>query len=433
MSQFIKKISRSLATNATAVLYDSFYDFTDYINQNEVGLSDKAREIYEGAVGFDRVLRSTSTDKWYGTTNPNEVLQPFRSFLFQDRLRKELDSIQRDVVDNVNFNIDQDKQIVFTSQEIGIFSFDLASLGLIRVFEYYSPLLKRIVDGNFIRSFKTSEGKLVFYHIYVAEVPEHLLIQKNGKLFSPLLKTYINKDEAIVKTDSKGSILFFHKYEAEIPKHDVERIQQKNDDGKPKFSSTWKKSFIYIPKVEKELPQIDIIIGATFPAIVSAQNIFWMGVAVNAILNILSSANIRFRVYVTLSFSYSKGLNLSNSITSFTKIKDLNDAVDPNLVSILTADARNIRYNNFKWNIRFADENGFRNLIRPGLGYPINDKKFFKDVFIELMQEKKDFGSSIEDTLNPNTKIILTSVSSRDEAIQEIQNVINQIKGLAVV
>ena len=49
------------------------------------------------------------------------------------------------------------------------------------------------------------------------------------------------------------------------------------------------------------------------------------------------------------------------------------------------------------------------------------------------MQEKRDFGSSIEDTLNPNTKIILTGVRTRDAAIQEIENVINQIKGLAVI
>jgi hypothetical protein len=432
MSQFIKKISRTLGRNATAVLYDSFYDFTDYVNQNEVGLSTKATEIYESSVSKQRVESSTSRgDKWYGTTNPNEVLQPFQSFLFQDRLRTELDSIQRNVVDNVNYNIDQKKQIVFTSQEIGIFSFDLASLGLIRVFEYYSPLLKRIVDGNFIRSFKTSEGKLVFYHIYVAEVPEHLLIQKNGKLFSPLLKTYINKDEAIVRTDSKGSILFFHKYEAEIPKHDVERIQQKNDDGKPKFSSTWKKSFIYIPKVEKELPQIDLIISSTFYADVSAQNIFWTGVAVNTILNILSSANMRFRVYVGISNSWSRDTN--DSMTSFIKVKDLNDAVDANLVSILTSDARNFRYNFFKWIIRFADENGYRDKMTSGLGSVNDSKIFLKNAFIELMQEKKDFGSSIEDTLNPNTKIILTGVRTRDGAIQEIENVINQIKGLAVI
>jgi hypothetical protein len=429
MSQFIKKISRTLGRNATAVLYDSFYDFTDYVNQNEVGLSTKATEIYESSVSKQRVESSTSRgDKWYGTTNPNEVLQPFQSFLFQDRLRTELDSIQRNVVDNVNYNIDQKKQIVFTSQEIGIFSFDLASLGLIRVFEYYSPLLKRIVDGNFIRSFKTSEGKLVFYHIYVAEVPEHLLIQKNGKLFSPLLKTYINKDEAIVRTDSKGSILFFHKYEAEIPKHDVERIQQKNDDGKPKFSSTWKKSFIYIPKVEKELPQIDLIISSTFYADVSAQNIFWTGVAVNTILNILSSANMRFRVYVGISNSWSRDTN--DSMTSFIKVKDLNDAVDANLVSILTSDARNFRYNFFKC---FADENGYRDKMTSGLGSVNDSKIFLKNAFIELMQEKKDFGSSIEDTLNPNTKIILTGVRTRDGAIQEIENVINQIKGLAVI
>lgn len=432
MAQFIKKISSTRARNATAVLYDSFYDFADYVNQNNNGLSSKANEIYESLVSDDSVRYSTSRgDSWYGTTNPNEVLEPFQTFLFQDRLRNELDSIQREVVDNVNYNIDQKKQIVFTSQEIGIFSFDLASLGLIRVFEYYSPLLQKIVDGNFIRSFKTSEGKLVFYHIYVSEVPKHILLQKNGKLFSPLLKTYIPKDEAIVETDSQGNIVFYHPFKEEIPKHDVERIQQKNDDGKPKFSSTWKKSFIYIPKVEKELPQIDLIISSTFSAEVKANNIFWTGVAVNTILNILSSANMRFRVYVGVSNTW--GRTTSNSMTSFIKVKDLNDAVDANLVSILSADARYFRYNFFKWIIRFADENGYRDIIKSDLGYVNDDKSFLKSAFIELLKEKKDFGSSVEDTLNPNTKIILMGVTTRDAAINEINNVINQIKGLATI
>jgi len=432
MAQFIKKITSTRARNATAVLYDSFYDFADYVNQNDSGLSSKANGIYQSSVSNDRVVSSTSRgDSWYGTTNPNEVLEPFQTFLFQDRLRNELDSIQRQVVDNVNYNIDQKKQIVFTSQEIGIFSFDLASLGLIRVFEYYSPLLKRIVDGNFIRSFKTSEGKLVFYHIYVAEVPKHILLQKNGKLFSPLLKTYIPKDEAIIETDSQGNIVFYHPFKEEIPKHDVERIQQKNDDGKPKFSSTWKKSFIYIPKVEKELPQIDLIISSTFYGSVDAQDIFWTGVAVNTILNILSSANMRFRVYVGVSNTWSG--DISDSMTSFIKVKDLNDAVDANLVSILSADARNFRYNFFKWIIRFADENGYRNIMTSGLGGVNDDKSFLKSAFIELLNEKKDFGSSVEDTLNPNTKIILTGVRTRDSAIDEINNVINQIKGLATI
>jgi hypothetical protein len=265
----------------------------------------------------------------------------------------------------------------------------------------------------------------------VAEVPKHILLQKNGKLFSPLLKTYIPKDEAIIETDSQGNIVFYHPFKEEIPKHDVERIQQKNDDGKPKFSSTWKKSFIYIPKVEKELPQIDLIISSTFYGSVDAQDIFWTGVAVNTILNILSSANMRFRVYVGVSNTWSG--DISDSMTSFIKVKDLNDAVDANLVSILSADARNFRYNFFKWIIRFADENGYRNIMRSGLGGVNDDKSFLKSAFIELLNEKKDFGSSVEDTLNPNTKIILTGVRTRDSAIDEINNVINQIKGLATI
>jgi len=94
------------------------------------------------------------------------------TLLFNDQdLETETRQLSNNTIPSIDFDLEQKKQLEFTSQEIGIFSFDLASLGLIRVFEYYSPLLKRNVDANCVRSFKVDENKLIFYHVYVAEIP----------------------------------------------------------------------------------------------------------------------------------------------------------------------------------------------------------------------------------------------------------------------
>lgn len=431
MSVFKHKVNSNIAENSTSILFDNYFDYTDYINDLVPKLRGNSKSIYDNY--FDtKALRKFSRDEnWFGTTSIDFTQNEINTFLFSDRLNTELSAFDRSRINIEQVNLDQKPKITFTSQEIGIFSFDLASLGLIPVVEYYSPLLDKIVSGDFIRSYKTPKGQVIFYHIFVAKVPKHILEQKNGKLYSPILKIYLSpNDENVVRQTIYESIQFFYLETEEIPKHDVVQRQVIGDNGLKKFTSTWKKSFIYIPKLPFNLPQLDIIIQVSYSASKSAEeDLFWTSVLANAIIEKLSKSNLKFRVYGGTIFSWSGSL-YNDVIANFIKLKDINDPVNLNTTAIISSDARNYRYQNFKFIATSSYDNGYDSLANNGYGYPINDRETTKNFFINTLEAKKDFGSSMEDSLNPDTKIIINAVNNLDQVKEQYDLIIQQITRL---
>jgi hypothetical protein len=429
-----KKVTLSENNNTGVVyMYDTYYDFLNFIDEQFADIdrnpnsraSRLKRDYFPTRSIQDKINRRG--EGWYGTTDINLVTDEIRSFIMNNELETETQQLTNITLPSIDFDLEQKKQLEFTSQEIGIFSFDLASLGLIRVFEYYSPLLKRNVDANYVKSYKVDNNKLVFYHVYVAEVPEHILEQRNGKLFSTLLNTFIERSDAEIKTDKDGNIYFVHPFASEIPKHDVERIQKRNEDGSLKFSSTWKKSFIYIPVQENHIPQLDLFFVTSFAYERNARTeIFWNAVLLNALINLLSKANIKFRAYAGVGNIWnSPALNLS-----FIKVKEINDAIDTNLIAILGGDARNYRYNGFKWYLASGWESGLDRLIR-GFGEITTDETQLKNALIETLIKTNDFGSSRQDTVNPRTKILVPPVTNITEARSAILSIMRQIEGVS--
>lgn len=428
---FTKVDISDIKSNSRTILFDTYFDYVDYINDLVPTLTGNARAVYDSL--FDETYlegRARRNENWYGTTDFNEVKQDINTFKFNDELKRELEAFDRNNTNIEQIDLEQKKKITFTAQEIGIFSFDLASLGLIPVVEYFSPLLNRIVGGDEVRSYKTGNGDVVFYHIFVAEIPQHYLEQKNGKLFSPILNIFVNQNSPyVVKEIIDGKFEFIHLKVAEIPRHDVQQRQVIGDNGLPKFSSTWKKSFIYIPQVPFQLPQIDIVIQVSYSANVEARDeMFWTSVAVNAIIEKLSKSNVRFRIYGGGATSW--GNNQSKVVSSFIKLKDLNDPLNANTTAIISADARNFRYQFFKYIITASYDLGYDSDITMGLGSAINDADITKRSLIKALQTSKDFGSSKDDSLNPNTKIIINACLSQQQAQDTFDRAIRQIKNL---
>jgi hypothetical protein len=122
----------------------------------------------------------------------------------------------------------------------------------------------------------------------------------------------------------------------------------------------------------------------------------------------------------------------NNKIVGFTKVKDINDALDANITSILSADARNFRYNGFKWYLGAAYDAGADASVTSGFGSVIDDTDLLKDVLIDTLKAKQDFGSSQEETLNPRTKIVIPSARNEQACMTVIRNAIRQIEGLAI-
>jgi hypothetical protein len=428
---FTKVDISSIKRNSQTILFDSYFDYVDYINDLVPTLTGNARRIYDLRTDEnDLSARARQDETWYGTTDFNEVRQDITTFKFNDELKRELEAFDRNNSNIEQIDLEQKKKITFTAQEIGIFSFDLACLGLIPVVEYFSPLLNRIVGGDEVRSYKTGNGDVVFYHIFVAEIPQHYLEQKNGKLFSPILNIFVNQNSPyVIKEIIDGKFEFIHLKVAEIPRHDVQQRQVIGDNGLPKFSSTWKKSFIYIPQIPFQLPQIDIVIQVSYASTVEARDeMFWTSVAVNAIIEKLSKSNVRFRIYAGGATSW--GDNQTKIVSSLIKLKDLNDPLNVNTTSIISADARNFRYQFFKYIITASYDLGYNNDIRGTLGSPINDADITKRSLIKALETSKDFGSSKDDSLNPNTKIIINACLSQQQAQDTFDRAIRQIKNL---
>jgi hypothetical protein len=429
-----KKIKLKENNNKGVVyMYDTYYDFLDFIEEQVKNIdknpTSTAFKLKQSYFEPNEIKKRALDESWFGTTNADQVTKEIRSFLMNNELETETKQLINNTLPSIDFDLEQKKQLEFTSQEIGIFSFDLASLGLIRVFEYFSPLLNRNVDANYVKSYKVDNNKLVFYHVYTAQIPEHILDQRNGKLFSTLLNTFIEKNEAQMKTDANGVIYFVHPFKDEIEKHDVVRRQRVNDDGALKFSSTWKKSFIYIPKQENYIPQLDLFFITSFSGSLNAKTqIFWNAVLINSLIEILSKGNIRFRLFAGSGNVWdNKELNIA-----FVKIKEINDAVDANLIAILSGDARSERYNNFKWYLSSGWENNLDRKLNSGFGsaFTPRDEISLKNALIETLIKTNDFGSSREDTINPKTKILVPPVTNINEAKKAILSVIKQIEGV---
>ena len=260
-------------SDKTVFMFDSLDSYNRFIDDNDSVAQGNAR------IGMDEInaksIRSSIRRQgasWFGTTNANSVLGNLDTYLFNPELDSFLSSFRGQTVNVDVVDIDQQKAIKFTDLEIGIFSYDLASLGLIPVVEYYSGLLDKVVSPNYVIGEKNQDQKTIFYHIYTPFVPMHKVsfeLSKNG-YYSEILKRNVAKSELVEVVNGNDIYMAFPQRD-EIPKHIVEQRQKIDDNGNKKFSSTFKKSFIYIPQVEKPLPRIDIICIVSYPSCVDAQ------------------------------------------------------------------------------------------------------------------------------------------------------------------
>lgn len=428
---FYKRVK--VGGSKTIFYFKSLTDYNRFIDEVSRVAVGNARE------GFDRVGSESDIDKkireygdkWYGTTDKNLIKGSIDSFLFNNEVQSFLDSFSNQKVKVDIVDLDQNKTIKFTEQEIGIFSFDLASLGLIRVYEYYSPLLKRIVSPNLVKGQKTENGSMVFYHDYMPAVPAHKVQYdlKQSGYYSTILKRNVSKEDLIeVVTETEVYLQFPNR--PEIPQHIVERRQQVDDNGRPKFSSTFKKSFIHIPKVEKPLPRVDIIVGASYSWKKNAKTeLIYSCMAAIAVAEKLSKSGVNYRIIACYPFSTS-GSGTKKSVYSFVNVKSEGEPLDKNKMAILISDARNFRLQVFRCALASQYDAGYDANINPRtIGAIIDDPMDIKKAYMDYLSKQ----DNPEDKLaaeNPNSKIVFSGSLSKDQAVNEYNRIINQISKL---
>ena len=422
-----------LEGNSTAFMFDNLDDYTKFIGEVERDAIGNAR------VGIDRINQPDYVERsirsngihWYGTYDASLVRGNLSTYLFNNQLESFLDTFRNQTVNIDVIDIDQQKAIKFTEREIGIFSFDLASLGLIRVFEYYSPLLDKIVSPNLVKGEKNQDGQLIFYHVYMPYVPAHKVSYdlKKGGYYSEILKRVVQKTELVeVVTDEEIYLQFPER--KEIPQHIVERQQQLDNKGRKKFSSTFKKSFIYIPQVEKSLPRVDIIVAASYGSNIQAENqMIYSSMAAITIAEKLSKSGVNYRIIASYPVQTS-GAGTKKKVFTFVTVKKEGEPFDKNKIAVLLSDARQFRYQQFKGFLASQFDAGYdSNINSSTIGSPIYDSDSVKDAYLEYLrkQDNPDDRAAAE---NRNSKIVFNGALSESQAKQQYNNIITTISKL---
>lgn len=414
-----------IGRNKTAYYFDTLMDYERFINEVQPLATGNTR------VGLDRInqpnyISGRASMSWYGTNDASLVSENLTSYLFNSELDSFLGNVRSRTVQVDITDIDQQKSIKFTEKEVGIFSFDLASLGLIRVFEFYSPLLKRIVSGNLVKSETLGNGQKAFYYVGTPEVKEHIVAWnvKEGAYFSNILKRVVDVKE-LIKIDD---LQYVYPQKDSIPRHEVERRQVVDKNGNKKFATTFKKCFIEIPKVEKPLPRIDIIVGSSFNSDINAETqMIYSSMAAICLAEKLSNSGVNYRMTVCYPVRTSTG---NKEVYAFVNVKKEGEVLDKNKIAILLSDGRQFRYKQFKGFFATQYDAGYdANVSSTGIGKAITDSTAIKDAYIDLLK-KSDSPADKQAANNPNSKIVFSGALSLSQAESQYTNIINQIKNL---
>jgi hypothetical protein len=421
-----------LSPTETVLNFPNLDDFQRFVDETAVIATGNARR------GFDRInkntvqdiIRSYGTSK-YGTKDADDVVKTKTSFLFNQQLKTYLERVRNQTVKVDIMDIDQKKEIQFTEKDIGIFSFDLASLGLIRIYEYYSPLLKKLVDADYVRGMELPDGKEIFYHTKVPFIPKHK-VEFNFKLggyYSKILGMVVEKKDLIEEV-TNDDIVFYYPEHEEIPEHPVERKQKVDEEGNKVFGSTYKKCFIYTPRPERSLPRIDLIINASYSWGVAADTqMLWNSMAALAVAEKLSKANANYRILAAFPVKTS-GSGTPAEVYTFITIKDENQSLDPNKMALIVSDGRFFRYELFRGYFASQYDAGFDSKINvDGIGIPITDTQKIKDAYMKYLAKQKGFGDR-EAAKRADSKIVFKQVYSEQQAINDYNDIIKQISKL---
>ena len=366
---------------------------------------------------------------WFGTTDISLVMGPINTFLRSQDLERTIESFRNRIARVDVIDIDQHKKIEFTDVDKGIFSFDLASIGLVRVYDYFSPLLQHVVDANLVESYQTGSGDRVFYFVGRPFIPRHEVTFKGIGFYSKILGRNVEKSMLDIE-EVNGDILYFYPEQEAIPRHDVVRQQKVSGSGQKKFATTWKKSFIHIPKVEGRLPRIDLIIPVAYPVDTTTDQMYWNCISIIAIAEKLVQSNVNFRIVMSRSGHCVD--NQNRRIYGFVTLKDEQERLDTNRLALTLSDGRTYRISFFRAMLAMQYKAGFEDFMDNGIVTPIGRPAIpeqvaeIKEQYIKVLS-KSTSQVDRDAATRPETKIIIPTAYTQQQAEDSFTDVITQI------
>lgn len=405
-----------LNTNTYAFRFNSLQDIDRFIEDAKVTSLGDARTYLNRNINtkISNYLSRTNGNDWYGTRDVSTIMDT-SNFLYANELNNLLSNLNANI-NSVNFSdLDQTKAIKFTEKEVGIFSFDLASLGLIPVYEYYSKLLNRVVNANYVESVLLKNGRREYYHVFLPYIKEHRCNYniKQAGFYSDILELVIPK-ELLVRVQTANDDYFIYPERQEIKRHKLQKIQKLDKNGNKKWTTTFKKSFIEIPKVEKPLPRIDIIIPAAFNQSANADTIKYNSLALIKLVENLANIGINVRIISNYSFEF-----MGTEIYTYITVKKEDEPLDKNKMAILLSDARYYRLKILDlWQGEASDVNiEDLNFTRT---YARVDTSVIKRNYIDFLSKQSN-PSDILASQNSASKIVTEAVTTLQVQLIHIQ------------
>ena len=264
------------------------------------------------------------------------------------------DTISAEVRDQIKA-----RKVKYNPYGLGVFCFDRVAMGMYRLKEYYSPSLKKVVEN----------------------------------------------DEVIVVNDG---------YELISDRSEVIKRWEEQPNGKPKVRTTNKNVYAYFPPVPRDNHAVEMYISCGGHVGIQAEQFLYSGISAIIVAQLLEKARIKTRISIVIGSSpdaYQK-----TAYGCIIPVKNYDEALDINLLALLTSDPRFFRYNGFQGVISTYDH--FKTVCPQTLGTGL-DK-----TFLTKMIEKSDYSKNAK--IAPN-RFYFGWTFSEKAATEEITKTINQI------
>lgn len=309
--------------NGDVVFYDQY---NNHLDAHALFSTPPKREEFGAKANYDRAVQSFSLDRleyyvenrpyWYGiNTSLDKLIAGYTEFADPGLLDTTIKNVTASIPDDLFSGIDKPKMKI--NDRFGMFSFDLASMAMTYVYEYFDKKGNK-VDANYAFA---KAGK--FYH---------------------------------------------EKTEEEI----FQKIKRRKN-GTPVVVSSVRNCLIDFEKEQKEERSVEIFITSAFSSREDSEDILY-----NSMAGIIVAKNLiskGFKVKIT-AITVGQGSICKQFYYHLVPVKNFNEPLDVNAVAYVCGDARFFRYQGFKMLIWGIDQN--KKKVSSGIAAPVESNRVIK-------------------------------------------------------
>ena len=324
----------------------------------------KRSAVIPPSFGSARYLRERTPDlDFVGSDDLDELNGDIKDFADVNALDSIIDNV-KDLFSTISLGGAFDKdRFIATAMPIGIFDFSLASQGLYKPQEYYSPDLDKLINPDLVRTINKNPLIFVYYGKDGYDFKAYVLTQQQEGTYC------VGKKEDYIKKLVKGGT------DLKLAK---DMAKKEFPNCRLVFRTTTKK--VYLTRASNSLADnesggekyVDILAPIGGLAKQTPRSLMYSVMPSLLLVYFLNNAGIKTRVLGTMQSAKNDNIlggairDTYRGFESFV-IKDYDETLDFNKVAILTADSRIFRWKIFEGIAGFYNDK-FDEDIGSGLG-----------------------------------------------------------------